>query len=79
MKRLDLEVFLLCRPRDLIISSYFDRIVDFSDALQPLSNSFNIEEYLKRNYIKYTLKATDTPTFIYTKQLRSFIYDTIRN
>ncbi len=78
MKNIDLNVFLLCRPRNLISSSYFDRISDFLYALHPLSDSFDINEYLKRNYIKYTLKATDNPTLMYTNQLRSFIYETIR-
>ena len=62
MKSLDLEIFLLCRPKNLITHSVFHNVAVIQQLTYPLSLYTRIDEYItEKNYIKYRLiTTTDT-------------------
>lgn len=79
MKNIDVDMFLLCRPRYLITSPYYDRIENFSLELDPLSITFDIQKFITdTSYIKFSLVSTDKPSFRYIQRIQDCLYETIR-
>lgn len=80
MKNLDLEIFLLCRPKNLITHSVFHNVSEIQRMTYPLSLYTRIDEYItENNYIKYRLVTTDTLVLPGLKDLRERVYEAIKN
>ena len=80
MKNLDLEIFLLCRPKNLITHSVLHNVAIIQRLTHPLSLYTRIDEYItETNYIKYRLITTDTVVLPGLKEIRERVYEAIRN
>jgi hypothetical protein len=77
MKNIDLEIFLLCRPKNLIVSKQYTYLKNFLDMTYPLSMTFGVG--LDSTKKVANIKATDVPSLFWIRNIQESVYEAIKN